>query len=85
MVYPLRWPIQTAVGLSAGDNDVRSRSGGGNGYPSRWRRRLLPAAAPPSSAAAPPPGDGVPQMESPRFFNEIFPYEQSDLSWVPDG
>jgi hypothetical protein len=25
------------------------------------------------------------QMETPRYFKEIFPEDHADLSWLPDG
>ncbi|KAF0905403.1 hypothetical protein E2562_004380 [Oryza meyeriana var. granulata] len=39
--------------------------------------------APPSGAAV-PPGGGIPQVEPPRFFGDIFPQDHADFSWVPD-
>jgi len=54
---------------------------GGKGW--CWLQRFPPMAHP--NGAAVPPGGGIPQVESPRFFNEIFPQDHADFSWVPDG
>jgi len=64
------------AGAAARETPAAVREASSSG-PEHGKRQRRPTAATPAVEMEPEP--------NPRFFTEIFPEEQTNLEWVPDG